>query len=513
MNRCAHMIISSKDKKCKVDPRLFGSFVEHMGRAVYTGLYEPGHKEADENGFRQDVLDLVKPLRIPIYRYPGGAYASSYYWEDSVGPTENRKKRMECSWQCIEPNTFGVEEFALWTEKTQSQIMMTLNLATRGIQDALNQLEYCNMDTDTYYAELRRQHGRDKPYGIKTWCLGNELGAPYELGQKTAEEYGRLANQTAKAMKSMDPSIETVACGSPFMTCPSYPEWDYTVLKEAYDNIDYIGIHQYFGHIRGSTGDYLASVQDLENYIRTIEAAIDYVKTLKKTDKDVKISFDEWNVWKYYDNIEPEMAKIQRWATAPSLLECEYTLEDAVMVGLFMITFLKHADRIAIAAQAQIANVIGLIMTEPKGKAWAQTIYYPFMLTSQNGRGEVLQSIFSTTKHNTEGHSDVNDIESVAVLSEDGGQVTIFAANTSEKDDVEFTADMLNFEEYEVREFLTVSGEDPMITAVGDSDGCMPRSRRDYEYQNGTFKAMMAPCSWNMVAFKRKGEMMGGKRC
>ena len=503
MNRNATMIISPKMRKCKVDPRLYGSFVEHMGRCVYTGLFEPEHETADDRGFREDVLDLVKPLQIPIFRYPGGAYASSYYWEDSVGPIENRKKRIESCWHSIEPNTFGIDEFASWVEKNNSQIMMTINLATRGIQDALNQLEYCNMDTSTYYAELRKKHGRLTPYGIKTWCLGNELGAPYELGQKTAEEYGRLANQTAKAMKAIDPTIETVACGSPYDTCETYPEWDLTVLKEAYDNIDYIGIHQYYGHNKGSTGDYLASVQDLENYIQTIEATIEYVKTLKHTTKDVKISFDEWNVWKYYDNIAPEMEKVQGWTTAPALAECDYTVEDAVMVGLFMITFLKHADRIAIATQAQVVNVIGLIMTQPKGKAWAQSIYYPFMLTSQNGRGDVLQNIIVTTTHNTEEHQNVNDIEAVSVVDDENGKVTVFAVNTNEKDPVDFKIRLVDCDDYPNCEFMSISNDNPMITALDDCSAILPKKRMDYEYQEGVFNASLAPCSWNMFVFTR----------
>ena len=505
MDRSAHMVISRRDVKCKVDPRLYGSFVEHMGRCVYTGIYEPGHPRADEDGFRKDVLDLVRPLEIPIYRYPGGAYASSYYWEDSVGPISQRKRRVELSWQSVEPNTFGVEEFSRWSQKAGGEVMMTLNLATRGIQDALNQLEYCNLDTDTYYARLRRQHGREKPYGIRTWCLGNELGAPYELGQKTAEEYGRLANQTAKAMKTMDPSIETVACGSPFMTCDSYPEWDCTVLKEAYDYIDYIGVHQYFGHTEGSTGDYLAHVQKLESYLRTIEAAIDYVKALKRSPRDIKISFDEWNVWKYYDNIGPEMEKIQRWATAPALVECAYTLEDAVMVGLFLITFLKHAGRIGIAAQAQIANVIGLIMTEPGGRAWAQSIYYPFMLTSRNGRGEVLQSITSATAHDTEQFRDVSDVESVAVFHGEAQQVSIFAVNTDPDSRVAFTVDLRDFEGYEVVQALSIFDKDPMITAVTHPQRILPKEKTDHTFETGRLQTKLEPCSWNMIVLKKNG--------
>ena len=495
MKRFARLILSAEERRCAVDPRLYGSFVEHLGRCVYTGIYEPGHPTADENGFREDVLELVKPLRIPAFRYPGGAYASGYYWEDTVGP--NREATAETVWQCVEPNTFGIDEFCRWTKKVGGTVTMTLNLATRGIRDALNLLEYCNLDTDTRYARMRRANGSDAPYNIKTWCLGNELGAPYELGQKTAEEYGRLAAQTSKAMKMMDPSIETVACGSPFMTCATYPRWDYTVLREAYEHVDYIGIHQYLGHTHGSTAEFLAGAQDLDAYIGTVESAIRYVKALKKTKKDVKISFDEWNVWKYYDNIEPEMAKVKRWSTAPAMLESVYTAEDAVMVGLFLIQFLKHADTVTMANQSELVNTIGLIMTEPGGGAWTQSGYYPFLLTSQNGRGSVLHSIVDRSVHDTEEHTGVNDVETVAVMNDEGNRLTVFAVNTTENDFVDFEIRTLDAEGFRAERMVTVGSDEPLREAPG----LRPLERTDYRYEGGKFTARLAPCSWNMICF------------
>ncbi|MCQ2502086.1 MAG: alpha-N-arabinofuranosidase, partial [Lachnospiraceae bacterium] len=232
----------------KIDDRMYGSFVEHLGRAVYTGIFQPDHASSDEEGFRQDVIDLVKELDVSIVRYPGGNYVSNFYWEDSVGPVEDRKKRLDLAWRTLEPNRVGIQEFSKWAKKANTNPMMSVNLGTRGVADALNLLEYCNLDTDSYYADLRRKHGDQEPYGIKVWCLGNEMDGPWQTGQKTAREYGHLAAETAKAMKMMDHSIELVVCGSSNDTMPTFGSWEADVLDECYEYVDYISLHQYWNN-------------------------------------------------------------------------------------------------------------------------------------------------------------------------------------------------------------------------------------------------------------------------
>ncbi len=228
----------------KTDDRLFGSFIEHLGRAVYTGIYEPGHPAADENGFRTDVMKLIQELRVPLIRYPGGNFVSGFRWEDSVGPKEQRPRRTELAWHMIETNQFGLNEFASWCEKAGAKPMMAVNLGTRGVDAARNIVEYCNHPGGAYYSDLRKSHGYSAPWNIKTWCLGNEMDGPWQIGHKTADEYGRLACEASKVMKWVDPSIETVVCGSSSLGMPTFGSWEAAVLEQTYSQIHYLSMHQ-----------------------------------------------------------------------------------------------------------------------------------------------------------------------------------------------------------------------------------------------------------------------------
>ena len=361
----------------RVDKRIYGSFIEHLGRAVYGGIYQPGHPSADEEGFRQDVLDLVREIGVPIVRYPGGNFVSNFYWEDSVGPVADRPRRLELAWRSTEPNLVGVNEFASWSKKAGSDVMMAVNLGTRGIEAACNLLEYCNHPSGTKYSDWRVSHGVEQPHNIKVWCLGNEMDGPWQTGHKTAQEYGRLADETAKAMKQIDPSIELVVCGSSNTKMPTYPQWEATVLEETYDNVDFISLHSYYGNPLNDTANSLASADDMDQFIRTIISTCDFVKAKKRSKKDMMLSFDEWNVWFHANAADSDTMTNRPWSVAPHLLEDHYDFEDALMVGLMLITLLKHSDRVRMACLAQLVNVIAPIMTEENGPAWKQTIFYP----------------------------------------------------------------------------------------------------------------------------------------
>ena len=355
-----------------VDKRIYGSFIEHLGRAVYGGIYQPGHPSADGEGFRQDVLDLVKELGVPIVRYPGGNFVSNFYWEDSVGPIADRPRRLELAWRSTEPNLIGVNEFASWAKKAETQVMMAVNLGTRGIDAACNLLEYCNHPSGTKYSDLRISHGVKKPHSIKTWCLGNEMDGPWQTGHKTAYEYGRLADETAKAMRQIDPSLELVACGSSNTSMPTYPQWEATVLEEAYDSVDFISLHTYYGNRFHDTANFLAQSDDMDHFIKTVIATCDFVKAKKRSKKDIMLSFDEWNVWFHANEADDDTMKNRPWSVAPRLLEDRYDFEDALLVGLMLITLLKHSDRVRMACMAQLVNVIAPSMTEENGPAWRQ---------------------------------------------------------------------------------------------------------------------------------------------
>lgn len=304
-----------------VDKRVYGSFLEHMGRAVYTGIYEPGHENADKDGFRTDVLDMVRDLDMPIVRYPGGNFVSAYRWEDGIGPREERPVRLDLAWRTRETNQVGVNEFADWAKLAGTEMMLAMNLGSRGLDDARNFLEYCNHPGGTYWSDLRAKHGYKEPHNVRIWCLGNEMDGPWQVGHKSAAEYGHLANEVSKAFKYFDKTLETVVCGSSNDKMKTYPEWEATVLEASYDSVDYISLHKYFGNEEQDTLNYYAKAIELDRYIVTIGGVIDYIKAKKRSKRDVKICFDEWNVW-YHDRKEDgERIASWDWPEAPPLLE------------------------------------------------------------------------------------------------------------------------------------------------------------------------------------------------
>lgn len=496
------MLIDKSYVIAQVDKRLYGSFIEHLGRAVYEGIYQPDHIGADEDGFRQDVMTLVKELGVPIIRYPGGNFVSNYFWEDGVGPQKERKKRLDLAWRSLETNEFGLNEFGKWTKKVNADIMMAVNLGTRGTADACNLLEYCNHDGGTYYSDLRKQHGVIKPYKVKTWCLGNEMDGEWQIGQKNAGEYGRLAAETAKAMKLMDPSIELVSCGSSYVDMPTFPEWEAVTLEHTYDYVDYVSLHQYYGNKQNDSADFLAMTLDLEYFISTVLSVCDYIKAKKRRKRTIQLSFDEWNVWFHSNEQDEDIRKNHPWQKAPHLLEDIYTFEDALMVGLMLITFLKHADRVKIACMAQLVNVIAPIMTQASGNAWKQTIYYPFYHVSRYGRGIVLQALVHTTKHDTKNHCDVTDIEAIAVYHPEKEEVTVFAVNRNLDENIPLEIDLRDFHGYKVKEYIVLEHDDLKQVNSAEKANVYPKIKNEYELENDNFITILKNASWNVIIFK-----------
>lgn len=490
----AKMTLVSEFKNAKIDERIYGSFIEHLGRAVYGGIYEPGHPCADEDGFRTDVIEEIKKLNVPIVRYPGGNFVSGYNWEDGVGPVELRPKKLELAWGVTEPNLFGTNEFAKWCKKADTQCMMAVNLGLRGPDEARNLVEYCNHEKGSYWSDLRRSHGYENPHSIKTWCLGNEMDGPWQIGHKTAVEYGRTALEASKVMKWTDPSIETIMCGSSNMGMSTFGEWEATTLDIAYDAVDYVSLHIYFDNRPNDTASFLAKSMVMDDFIKTVVCICDYIKGKKHSKKQINLSFDEWNVW-YHSNGAP----VERWCTAPHQLEDIYNFEDALLIALLLMTLLKHADRVKIACIAQLVNVIAPIMTENGGKVWEQTIFYPFMHLSNYGRGYTLHTEIDSPKHDTKEFTDVPDVESLATLSEDGENLTVFAVNRSLDEDVMLDVSLLDFDGFRVIDAIEMSGYD--VKAENGVTGCpvKPFPKEKPVIDSKIMSVPLKPLSWNVI--------------
>lgn len=491
---------------CEVDPRIYGSFVEHMGRVVYTGIYEPGHPAADANGIRQDVLKLVKELGLSVIRYPGGNYTSGYQWEDTVGPAEERPTTINLAWKALESNEFGLNEFMEWIGKTGAEPILTLNLGTRGIKDACNLVEYCNFEKGTYYSDLRRSHHVEKPYGVKLWCLGNELDGHWQIASKTAEEYGRLANETAKAIKWIDPAIETIAVGSSTPKMKSYPEWDRTVLMECYENVDYLSLHNYINRMQDENlakpdgrepddiGTYLSRAMAIGKQIDEIAAICDSVKAVKRSNKTMYLAFDEWNVHRH-----PEREYV-KWQQASPIDWCHFDFADTLLFGGMLLNILRRADRVKIACQSLLVNTIPLILTEEGGKAWVNPTYYPYLQASHYGRGTLLQTVMKCETYDSKVFDEVPAVEHVVLLQDD--VITVFALNRS-NEDIQLHIDFSGFKPVEILEHSVLAGDLDAKNTAENPDNLVPltMNHRSMIKQTGLSSTLSA-YSWNMVRFK-----------
>ncbi|NVK33452.1 MAG: alpha-N-arabinofuranosidase [Rhodobacteraceae bacterium] len=428
-----------------IDKRLYGSFLEHLGRAVYTGIYEPDHPTADSSGMRQDVIDLVRGLDTPICRYPGGNFVSAYNWEDGIGPKEDRPTRLDLAWHTSESNQVGIHEFADWAEKANTEMMLAVNLGSRGLDEARAFLEYVNHEGGTYWSDLRRKNGRADPWDVKVWCLGNEMDGPWQVGAKSAAEYGHLANETAKAMRAYDQSLELIVCGSSGPGMTTFPEWEATVLDHTYENVDHISLHMYFENYEKNTAEFLALPEKLDRYIGTVSGVIDYIKGKKRSSKTVGISFDEWNVWYHERENDMERIKDWGWPHAPALLEDIYNFEDVLQVGCILNTFIRRSDVVRMACIAQLVNVIAPIMTAPGGAAWKQTIYYPFQFASLYGRGTALQLDVDSLTYNADVAAGVSYLDISGVHDATNGTLTFFAVNRSADEPLEIDLEIEGF--------------------------------------------------------------------
>ena len=497
----AKIILDKDYRVSRVDERLFGSFIEHLGRAVYGGIYEPGHPLADDLGFRTDVIEAVKKLGVPIVRYPGGNFVSGFHWEDSVGPVANRPKRLDLAWFTTETNEVGLHEFARWADRAGAEMMYAINLGTRGPEQARDIVEYANHRGGSKFSDLRIANGKKDPFNIKVWCLGNEMDGPWQMGRKTAGEYGHIANEAAKMMKWVDPSIEVVACGSSSSEMPTFGSWELDMLDQCYDNIDYVSLHRYYGNPTGDTPGFLARTMDMDDFIHSVTSICDAVKGKKHSKKQVNLSFDEWNVWYHSNEQDKEIWKREKWGRALPLLEDIYNFEDALLVGSMLLTLLRNADRVKIACLAQLVNVIAPIMTRNGGGCWAQTIYYPFMHASQYGRGTVLKAVVQSPVYDCSDYEGVPTIDTAATLSDDGS-VTVFCVNRDLSEPCLLDLDLRSFGDLRMTDHIVLPHDD--VKAINTEENpfnVAPATLPLTELDAGRAEIPIPPLSWNVLRF------------
>lgn len=501
----------------ETDPRLFGSFLEHMGATIYNGIFQPGHPAADENGFRTDVLEALKELRLSIIRYPGGNFVSGYDWENGVGPVETRPARLDLAWKALEPNSFGLNEFMKWIDMLGAQPLYAVNLGTKGPDAARNIVEYCNRESGSKYADLRRAHGRLEPYGIKTWCLGNEMDGPWQIAAKTADEYGRLALETGKLMKWVDPTIELVASGSSLPRMSTYPSWDKTVLMHTYEIVDYISLHNYidrttpmdeidsrtfFGgkerKVYLDTPSYLARTINVDRQIHDIVAVCDYVRAVKRSPKTMNLCFDEWNV---ISTKKDQRKEYINWVTGCPIDSVPHTMEDLLAFASVMLAILRRADRVTIACQSLLVNTGPLLFAEKDGGVFRNSIFYPFLDVSLYGRGQVLLNQIESPVYQTEEFADVPVIDSAAVYNPGDGSLTVFAVNRSETP-VSLNIDARDFGSPFLKEHLVIQHDNlHAVNTARDPDAVTPAQSRNTLVNGNTVQSMLNPYSWNVIRF------------
>lgn len=481
----------------RTDDRLFSSFLEHLGRAVYGGIYEPGHPEADGDGFRKDVLELVRELGVDHVRYPGGNFLSGYDWKDGIGPRDERPRRLDLAWRSIESNRFGIDEFYDWCRKAGTKVMGAVNMGTGTPKEAGELVEYCNHPGGTYWSDLRAKNGHRDPMNVKLWCVGNEMDGSWQTCHLDADDYGKKAREAAKIMKWIDPSVELVVCGSASSDMPTYPEWDRKVMEYTYDHVDYLSLHRYYQN-RGNDLDFLASFVDMDRFIHTLAGTADYVKALKRGKKDINFSFDEWNIW-YQSRQEPH-----DWMEAPAILEDSYSLLDALAFAGLGMTLLNHADRVKIACLAQLVNVIAPIRTQKGGGVLRQTTYYPFRFLSKYGRGMVLRPIVKTPVTETK-YGDTPLIHVSAVSGEKEGTVSLFCLNIS-GEDVSVRLDLSSFGNVAMTERICMDGDDLNAQNTFDApDRVTPRRVAPEEGRFQSREVLLPKQSFTVLRFRTEG--------
>ena len=492
----AQIYIDTNRTISSISPLVFSGFLEHMGRAIYEGIYDPASPHADANGLRTDVLAALREINYRSIRYPGGNFLSGYRWLDGVGPKDQRPRRRDLAWQSLETNQFGTNEFIDFCKQIKTEPMLGVNLGTGTIQEAADLVEYCNAPADTKFAQLRAEHGYPEPHNVKYWCLGNEMDGPWQIGHLEAREYGLKAHEAAKMMRWHDPSIQLILCGSSNSVMPTYPDWDRTALEICYDAVDYHSMHYYANNRDNDTSSYLGLAAEFESFVDTLSGTLRYVKAKRRSKHDVYLSWDEWNVW--YKATTPTDFRGE-WTEAPHLSEEVYNLEDALVVAQWMNVFLRRADVIKIACVAQSVNVISPLHTTRDGILKHST-YYPIMLFSQLASGAALDVAVKSPRYETAKFGDMPLLDVSASYDEGTGKSALFIVNRSQTDSLPAELNWQSRAPQTISAVYQMSGTDPKaFNSLDNPNNIVPVRIAPPVVQNGCAELLLPPLSFTVI--------------
>ena len=403
----------------EVDPLLFGNFAEHLGRMIYGGIYDEASPLSDADGYRRDVMDAVKKMGVSILRYPGGNFSSGYQWKDGIGPKDQRPVRVELAWNDLESNRFGTDEFLRYCERIGAQPYLCINGGLGTVDDARHWVEYTNESRHTYWADQRRKNGRDAPYNVKYWGLGNEIDGPWQLGHKTADEYAKFAVEAAKAMRLVDKNVILVASGSSnYGASADWQGWNRTVINALRGQADYVALHTYINNRDNDFEKFMANSQTIDRFIETTAASIKAAQ--QPGARPMYIAYDEWNVWYRATNQEH--------------LEEIYNFEDALAMGMFFNSFFRHADVVKMANLAQLVNVIAPIMTSKTGM-FLQPTYFPILEYGKQ-RGNIALNTWVSAPVYTANRQELPYLDVSTTYNAKDGSVFVNVLNRSKSRDI-----------------------------------------------------------------------------
>ena len=533
MAKTAKILVHPNFRIGDISPRLYGAFLEPIGTFVNGSMYNPKHPDADDMGFRKDFMEMLKASGLPSVRLPGGNFVSGWDWKDSIGAMEERKTRLDPAWNQYIPNDIGHDEYLQWAERTGVESMYTINLGTGDINDAIKIIEYTNHSGVSYWSDLRRKNGHEKPYGVKTWYLGNEMDGPWQIGSWLFDPhgYGVRTNEVSKVMKMIDPSIETVVCASTSFTAPHFPRWDLEVLQQCYQTVDYISLHHYHSALPGDYLALLGSSRYFEDYINTEIAICDYVQAQYRSPKKIMLSFDEYGTspreptpLNYGRGIYNYLKPFYTFGTPR-----EYVLHDpdnmtvrrpprggdmlnALTSASTMLAFLRHADRVKIGCMT--GGLFALAATS-REHVWKPAAHYSCTHLMRYGRGVSLKAIVDCDTYDIPGYAmddtaqfysleNVDVIDTAAAYDEESGELNIFVINRNDKEGNVVEIDAEAFKGFKFTEHIQLYSEDmDARNTYEQPDTIIPSVNAEAECIDGKVTSYLKKLSWNVFCFRK----------